>query len=227
MNRQEAEALLPWHLAGTLSADEAQAVQAFIDSGEIAEAELNELKFIAAEVAEVTPSEPSYNPQLLDRVLTQLDTVPQEAIAEPVAEVAPAAAPPGWLDRLRTALQWQATPTTARWALGAQFALVAALAVLVAAGPQQAVAPGKGGYDTVAAPGTAPITASFSVEFAAAATTSEISGALERLDLQIVGGPSSIGLYELAAPAAADLDALRLELEAAPSVTLVLPLKPL
>jgi hypothetical protein len=43
MNRQEAQELLPWFVAGTLNEDESRAVQAFIDSGEISKAELNEL----------------------------------------------------------------------------------------------------------------------------------------------------------------------------------------
>lgn len=219
MNRQEAEALLPWHIAGTLSADEAKAVQAFIDSGEIAEAECNELKFVAAEVARVADDEPAYNPQLLDRVLTQLDTVPQEAIAEPVLEVS--ATRPGLLDRLRDALQWQATPTTARWALGAQFALVAALAVLLAAGPQQTVESVDGAYETVADTSSGAPAASFVVAFSADVTLAGVAAELERLELQIVGGPSAIGFYELAAKADADLDALELELNAAPGVDLV------
>ena len=47
MTRQEAEDLLPWFVNGTLSHEESRAVQAFIDSGEISQQEVEEVRLFA------------------------------------------------------------------------------------------------------------------------------------------------------------------------------------
>ena len=69
MNRREAQELLPWHIAGTLSAEESQVVQAFIDSGEISSSEVEELSMFAETVASVGEQEPVYNPAILQRAI--------------------------------------------------------------------------------------------------------------------------------------------------------------
>ena len=73
MNKQEAQELLPWFVAGTLSAEESRAVQAFVDSGEIASGELDEYALFAEAVQEQTEHEPVFRQTLLNDVMQQLD----------------------------------------------------------------------------------------------------------------------------------------------------------
>ena len=65
MNRQEAEELLPWFVAGALDAEETRAVQAFIDSGEISAEELESVSALATTVAASAADEPAYDPGIL------------------------------------------------------------------------------------------------------------------------------------------------------------------
>lgn len=79
MTRQEALELLPWHVAGSLSSAESQAVQAFIDSGGIDSGALAEFTLLAGELGTEAASEPAYRSGLLDDVLARLDEPPQAA----------------------------------------------------------------------------------------------------------------------------------------------------
>ncbi|MEM6709632.1 MAG: hypothetical protein AAF648_12685 [Pseudomonadota bacterium] len=219
MNRQEAEALLPWHVAGTLSVEEAQAVQAFIDSGEIDAAEIHSLEEFATEIRRVDDDEPAYNPALLDNVMARLDEVPQESISLASND---AEAPAGFFERLLGSLQWSATPGAARWALGAQFAAITGLVVALVVNPGVS---GDEVYETVAGP--APVAATLpalSVGFEEGVTEAELRALLTGFDLEIVGGPSTIGLYQIAPRAeGVDLAALAAKLEASTVVLFASP----
>ena len=84
MNRLEAEQLLPWFVAGSLDSAEADAVQAFIDSGEIPQSQLEELALFAESVAETGAEEPAYDPAILTRAMQQLDQLEQAQPDEPL-----------------------------------------------------------------------------------------------------------------------------------------------
>ena len=132
---------MPWFVAGTLSDEEAQAVQAFIDEGGISSTELDTLRALSATVVERHAEDPVYNPAILKRAMGQLKTVVQDPPQVPlvVSEAASAtgirASITDFLQRLREGLQWSATPPMARFALIGQLALVLGLAAFV--GSQQ------------------------------------------------------------------------------------------
>ena len=209
MNRQEAEALLPWHVAGSLSADEAQAVQAFIDSGQLDPGDIAELQTFAQEVRSVHVDEPAYNPALLDSVLARLDEVPQESILLTSQNDAQ----PGFFARLREQLQWSLTPAPARWAMGAQFAIVAGLVGLLTVGAGESTT--EVISETVAGPQMTR-EAVFQVGFESTVTAARLSDSLNAVGLEIVGGPSAMGFYLLAP---VDETAALAELEAALDAT--------
>ncbi|MGD8417667.1 MAG: hypothetical protein PVH91_11455, partial [Pseudomonadales bacterium] len=207
MNRREAEELLPWFVAGTLSEEEAQAVQAFIDSGDISTEELAELAVFAETVAEPAPGEPAYNPAVLKKALAQLDGITQEAPEPPlvVGEVgrdrgAAGRATerdetPGLLRRLLDALQWSATPPLARVVVAGQFALLLGLALIVG---MQTRDSGEVVSETVAGESAA-LGADFSVSFAPGISEADVRTLLLKHRVSIVGGPSALGIYQIAA----------------------------
>ncbi len=232
MNRREAEELLPWFVAGTLSDEESRAVQAFIDSGAISAEEVAELEFFASTVAERAPSEPAYDPAILERALSQLDGITQEAPEPPlvVGEVGRDAGAhgrrgreddrPGLVQRLLDALQWSSTPTLARVVVVGQFALLLGLALMIGGRTDETA--GTGGFETVAGESTA-LAADFSVTFAPGASEADVRTLLLAHRMSIVGGPSALGIYQLAAPEGADLDALATDLTASPLVVFLQP----
>ena len=218
MNRREAEELLPWFVAGTLPADEHQAVQAFVDSGEISKAELEEVALFAETVSERGAEEPAYNPAILKSALKQLDGITQEPPEVPlvVGEVGADAGArgdaggragqdrPGLLSRLLDSLQWGLTPPLARVAIAGQFALLLGIAVLVATTEAPTL---DGGYETVS--GSAGVLrADLSITFAPGIGEADARTLLLEHELQIVAGPSALGLYQLAAPETADVASL-------------------
>ncbi len=229
MNRREAEELLPWFVAGTLPEDEHQAVQAFVDSGEISKAELEEVALFAETVSERGADEPAYNPALLKNALDQLDGVTQEAPEVPlvVGEVGANSGArgqagqerPGLLSRLLDNLQWSLTPPMARLAIAGQFALLLGIAVLVATTDAP---PTDSGYETVSGSASTP-QADLSITFAPGIGEADARALLLEHGLQIVAGPSALGLYQLAAPEVADVPALASTLVADPRVIFAQP----
>lgn len=232
MNRREAEALLPWFVAGTLSEAETRAVQAFIDSGAITAEEVAELSLFAETVAERAADEPVYNPAILKRALSQLDGITQEAPEPPlvVGEVGRDAGArghaaadddrPGLIARLLDALQWSSTPALARVVLAGQFALLLGLAVMISTRPEDSSE--AGGFETVAGESAVP-GADFSLSFAPGVSEADVRTLLLTHRLRIVAGPSALGIYQIAAPAAADLEKLTAELGASPLVIFLQP----
>lgn len=230
MNRREAEELLPWFVAGTLAEEEARAVQAFIDNGEINAADLEELTLFAQTVSERQVSEPAYNRAILQKAMSQLDGITQEAPEVPlvVGEVGSDAGAsgyagtggrnrdesPGLLQRLLDALQWSTTPPMARVVLAGQFALLFGLAVMVATRTE---APGEVGSVTVSGEQVA-LTPDFSLSFAPGTTEAGARALLLENKISIVSGPSALGIYQIAAPAGADLDAVAERLNASPLI---------
>ena len=236
MNRQEAEELLPWFVAGTLDEDEARAVQAFIDNGEISTETLDELNLFAEPVSERQAHEPAYNPGILNKAMSQLDGITQEAPEVPVVvgevgrdggaggriEAGDSAREqsPGLIQRILDALQWAATPPMARVVVAGQFALLFGLAVMIATGTEE-VAP-ETEFGTVSGTG-AVLDADLSLSFAPGTTEADLRALLLEHQLSIVSGPSALGLYTAAAAQGADIDALAATLDASPLILFVQP----
>ncbi len=231
MNRQEAEELLPWFVAGTLDEEEARAVQAFIDNGEISTRELEELGLFAETVSERQAAEPAFDPAILQKAMSQLDGITQEAPDVPVVvgEVGadagavgqqPADDSPGLIQRILDALQWSATPVMARVVVAGQFALLFGLAVMIATGTED-VAPDTE-YGTVSGPGTA-IGVDLTLSFAPGTSEADLRALLLEHQLSIVSGPSALGIYGAATAESTDIEALVTALDASPLVLYVQP----
>ncbi len=200
MNRREAEELLPWFVAGTLDSAESDAVQAFIDSGEIAKSQLEELALFAESVGETGAEEPAYNPAILTRAMQQLDQVEQAQADEPLVvreaqnhQTTPDDSGSGWFASLLDRLQWTMTPPLARIAIGAQFALL--LGLVVALGAGEGVDDGQGGYETVAT--VPPSAADLSVVFVPGTAETQIRKLLLDNQASIIAGPTALGVYTL------------------------------
>lgn len=227
MNRQEAEELLPWFVAGTLDAVEAQAVQAFIDSGEIDPAELAELAFLNESVAAPGAEEPAYNPELLQRALRQLDGVEQtrpaglpDRLAKPDSSSDPATrpqAPAGGIARLLERLQWSLTPPLARIAIAAQFALLLGLVAALTLGGGAGDGMDEGGFEVV----SGAVAGDFTIAFTPAATAEQIGQLLRQQNASIVAGPSALGIYTLAVPPGAAKNEVLDALQASPATRFV------
>jgi len=226
MNLREAEALLPWYVAGTLDAEEARAVKAFIDSGAIPPAAMAELDELQTEVASDS-HEPAYDPAILSRVMERLDAIPQEAPADdPLVVLGERGAGPtssdgsegltGYFRRLAERLGWSQTPAFARVAVGAQFLLVLGLAAALLLGDG---APVDTEYGTVSGQDRGDL----AIVFAPGATEGDIRTLLRGSRLRLVDGPSALGVYRVAAPDQADLAALQDTLRASPLVQVVTP----
>ncbi len=236
MNRLEAEELLPWFVAGSLDSAEADAVQAFIDSGEIPQSQLEELALFAESVAETGAEEPAYDPAILTRAMQQLDQLEQVQPDEPLvvreAQHAPATSDDSGLglfarllDRLQWSLQWSETPPLARLAIGVQFALLLGLAVALSIDEgaiSEGAIDGSVGYETVA--GSIPTAADFSVVFVPGAAETQIRKLLIDNQASIIAGPTALGIYTIDIADSVDLQAASDNLSASPLTLLVQPL---
>lgn len=163
----ELQGLLPFYVNGTLSLDERAAVEADLEHDQDLRAALDETRSIYTDMQ----SEPMPYPgdTSLARLMKAIETVPQDQI--------PTTAQPG------------AARTPASTVL--KLALVAALVALLV----QGVIFWRGDLGVGLASGGAEGTVT--VAFQPNATESEIRALLTELDLQIVSGPSSLGLYQL------------------------------
>ena len=223
MNKQEAEELLPWFVAGGLSADETRAVQAFIDSGEISTAELNEVALFAETISEQSEHEPAYNPGILQNAMARLDDIEQASADEPLIVREPVAEP-GLFERIKTFLKWDETPMIAKLALGAQFAAVLALAVVVAS-PDNGGAffnRGNAGFEVVSGTVTA-AAPDLTLAFVPGTALEDVATLLQSVDGRIVDGPNSLGMYSIALPEDADVTAAQTTLDAGALTTFVQP----
>ena len=235
MNRREAEELLPWFVAGTLSAEETQAVQAFIDNGEFSEEELSSLALFADTIAEKAADEPDYNPDILHRAMQQIDAVTQEQPDEPVivrevgakegADRAGGSGRSGQIiQRILERLQWTLTPPLARIAIGAQFALLLGLVVALSSEVTSEREPAEYGTvsgSSVDSSGGLVVGASLSVVFAAGATELQIRELLIANRASIVAGPTALGVYTLGLIDAGQSQRTVDSLSRSPLVTLV------
>ncbi len=181
--RQEIEELLPFYANGTLDGDE----RAKVETALAEEADLRaELEVLVA-LRETMQAEEMQSPGELGlaRLMRDLDREAQPAIAPAGADnVVP-------LRRLRV---WQIAAAVVL-ALG-----VAQSAYLIQSGDNAPAFELASGEEM-------PLPAAFTVGFAPDATEAEIRAVLTEAQLQIVAGPSTLGLYDLAPWDGADPDA--------------------
>lgn len=219
MNRQEAEALLPWYVAGALSREEMQAVQGFVDSGEISAARLEELRIVGNALAEPGQEVPRYDPQILARVLGRLDDVHQDAPEgdAPLVVVKERrnrrASADGWFVELRERLQWTTIPPLARIIIGAQFALLLALAAALALDGSEEAEPA--GFEVV----SGAVRGDYTLTFAPGVTEAQLRALLLEERGSIIAGPSAIGLYTIAFDPEVDASAAAARIQASGLVT--------
>ena len=223
MTLTEAEELLPWAIAGTLSEDEARAVQAFIDSGEISPEQIAELEFLADTVQTVAAEEPQFNPAVIKNIVAKVDSVPQIKVAVPdFQRQARAVEKTGWLQKVADFLQLSLTPTWAKVTIAAQLSLIVGAVAIYYTQDQTTSNPN---YGTA---GGGPIklgAGDFSVIFAPTSTAADIGNLLNEYHLTIVAGPSSIGAYTVAAEKNTDIDALKATLSEKSIINYVLPVE--
>jgi len=218
MTLNEAEELLPWAIAGTLSVEEAKAVQAFIDSGDISQEQIAELEFLSTTVKTVATEEPKYNPAILQNVMSQLDSVPQTHIDKPQRRVAQNnPEKPGLFAGIAEFLQWSLTPAWAKVTIAAQLSLL--VAVVAFYGMRDDTTAGVG-YETAAGGRSG----DFNVIFAPESSAADIGALLQQYRLTIIDGPSALGLYTLDAAENADLQVLQSQLSESSLTNYVQPL---
>ena len=189
MTRQEAEDLLPWFVNGSLSHEESRAVQAFIDSGEISQQEVEEVRLFAETIQEQTAEEPAFNPAIFDGVMAKLDTVEQEVADTPLIVQEPHQESAGFFARLFGGFAW---PPMAKLAVAGQFAVLVALsAALLTNSPEETVS------ETVYGSPSSGYEVDIQVIFAPTATEAQIRELLLSVEGVIVDGPSVNGIYHI------------------------------
>lgn len=222
MNRQEAQELLPWYVAGALSSEEMRAVRAFIENGEISRSELDQMAFLAEATGESGAEEPRYDPRILQQVLEGLDDVEQlpgerhqRPLGEPVVVVRERRPSRigSWFSSLLEQAQWSLTPPLAKAAIGAQFVLLMVLAVAFSVG-EDAEAPG---YEVV----SGSVNGDYTLTFAPGATERQVRALLLENRASIVAGPSAIGLYTIDVDDDVDGDDAAARLQASDLVTFI------
>ncbi|MBK5961363.1 hypothetical protein CCR97_24615 [Rhodoplanes elegans] len=190
LDRAALEEMLPWHAAGTLSREEAEAVeQALARDPELAQ----RFELVCEEMAETVHLNESLgapSARAMDRVLA--------AIA---AEEGPARRPraAGFLARLTGVLD-ALSPRTLAWA-GAAAALVIVVQASVIAGlslaPQESGKLEMASYEGSAGP-TAEATGTFAlIRFQPQASAAEVTHLLETRRVAIVDGPKPGGLFKV------------------------------
>ena len=219
MNIEQARELLPWYATGSLQPDEARAVAAQVAENKELALELEELRLLHDAVAEEGAEEPEFRPQLIQEALQRIDALEAEQTA-PVARdtaspednardnnarennarenVVPITAAPrasGRLRRWAASIQWQATPVFARAAMVGQLALITLLATAVLQRePADQVSQTLSGPE-VAAPAVGP---RWRVAFNDEVSEQQLRQLLQDNGLQIVAGPSALGIYTVA-----------------------------
>lgn len=197
MNKEEAQKLLPWFAVGALDEDEARAVSAHLEGSPELQRELDELRVLEREVIRVTEDEPEFRPAAIEGAWRQIDAYERTREA---ADKAPAK--PGLIENavewLRETLVtgWMRSPSGARVAMVAQFALILVLGGIVFMPAGQDA--GDAEFQTLSgSAATAPAGASLTVMFQPTVTEARIRETLADVGGEIVAGPSPQGNYTI------------------------------
>ena len=212
--------LLPWYVNNTLKDLERRMVAHHISECQMCEEEAARCRTIAdavrgSEVAEWTPSS--------ERVAQMMARI--DAESAPAKRKSRRLDTRAWLEKIRLSLQ--ESPSSVRWALAAQSAVLVLVAVAIVL--QLSVAPSLL-YRTLSDPGAGlqPGRIHIQVIFADDITEREIRTLLNYVGATIVAGPSPMGLYTLAIAAEASEADTRIQqtlaaLRAHPKVQLAEP----
>jgi anti-sigma factor RsiW len=180
----EIEELLPWHAAGTLSAREAQSVEAALERDPELKRRYELVREELAQTIHLNETLGAPSARAMTELFAKIDAEPKRRAAPSLNLGARMAA---FFDSL--------SPRTLAWSAGA-----AALAIVL----QAAVIGGivlkeQGpGYQTASVSGAASGDGSFAlVRFQPQATAAEVTGFLETNKLSIAAGPAAGGLYRV------------------------------
>src|SRR6056297_122647 len=140
VNSREAEELLPWYVAGTLSAEESRVVQKFIDSGEISERQLDQARFVGTALKATEASQGRPGPEISNIFLDTFTASPasdgdvDDLLVVPERKPALPASPlRALLDAWRGfSVKQTARSRLATTVIAVQFAALAALGALLA-----------------------------------------------------------------------------------------------
>jgi hypothetical protein len=183
--RQEIEALLPWHAAGTLSRRDAQRVEeALANDPELA----SRYALVREELGETI----RLNETLGAPSARALETLFAKIDAEPARRPAASLNLGSRIGEFFASL----SPRTLAWSASA-----AAIAILLQAGLLADILLKEtktGGYETASAPSTDPGVGAFTlIRFAPQASSDDITKFLEANKLSIAAGPMAGGLYKV------------------------------
>jgi anti-sigma factor RsiW len=184
-DRQALSELLPFYLNGTLEPEERARVEAALAGDEELRRDLEFLKMVQAET-QARDIAASPGEFGLARLMRDIDAERGQAVAT-----------------RRGTLVW-------KLAAAACFALFVATSALLVTGPDSGLRLAGGGSAVAVHEG--PL---FTVAFVESAPEAQIRALLLSLDLEIVSGPSALGLYTLAAPEGADAGLIAAKLAAA------------
>lgn len=187
MTQDEISALLPFLANGTLKGDERALVEAALAEDEVLRDELRALQAIRATMQ----AEDGFSPGEMG--LARL----MRGVEDETPEAAPAQIP---------------TPPRRTWVWQAAAAVLLAVVVGQAALTWRAPAPGgpaPGGYELAGG-----AEAALTVTVAPGVSEAALRALLQQTGVVIVGGPSALGLYELAPAEGVDVDKARAALEA-------------
>ena len=180
--RSEIEDLLPWHAAGTLSAREAQSVEAALARDPELKRRYELVREELAQTIHLNETLGAPSARAMTELFAKID-------AEPARQAAPSL---NLGARIRDFFD-SLSPRTLAWSAGA-----AALAIVL----QAAVIGGivlkeqNAGYQTASVPGTASREGSFAL-IQPQASAADITRFLESNKLSIAGGPAAGGLYRV------------------------------
>ena len=229
MKLSEAEELLPWFVAGTLSDEETRLVQAFMDSGAIPREKIDELGALAVAVDTEVEDEPEYNPAILRNVMSQLDGIVQDKsvqeahVHEKSAQqnlsraVAKTGTELNLFERVASLVQWSLTPSWAKMTMAVQFSLLVAAVVVFSTSYDGSQS--DGGFNTASGNNPGDLT----VAFNPSASEADVRALLQQYGANIVAGPTALGIYTIDLADDVDIATVQAELQANSLTTIVQP----
>jgi hypothetical protein len=190
--------LLPWYVNGTLAMSEREQVESHLAACPRCQEETRVCRRTADEIVRAGEVAPSPHPVQFQRMLARIDESEREERQQGAGRL---------LSGFRPLVR--STPRPLRWVLVAQAAAIFLLVGFVAWNARRPAAPSPAApgptYRTLSNPETAPApTVRLTVLFQPKATELEIRGLLQGIKGEITAGPSPLGAYTVAVPAAGD-----------------------
>jgi hypothetical protein len=212
--------LLPWYVNDTLEGPERSRVAHHISECQRCEEEVGRCRTIAGVIRNREAPEWTPSPERLGRMMARIDR--QSGVSQRESRWIDIRE---WIEKIR--LSFEATPSSLRWALAGQTALIVLLAAAIVL--QLSAAPSLI-YQTLSDPGAGPDPRRMHIQvvFADDMTEREIRRLLTSVGAAIVAGPSPTAAYTLAIAGDAPDGAARIQktlevLRAHPEVRLAEP----